>query len=228
LLCTSWAAGKTLVKNGTFYNRYSFYIAGDKKMKKKLLTFPIITFVLFACSSNAQTSFPINTLQSSLTSTVIETSANSTQSLLITPSPSMVDSTNQTSSSEIDPTWKTYINKQVGFIIQYPSNWQEEDLPDTNAGQMHHIALKGPEGGVELAWGIGFGGACPSEGYQPMTIANGSWPACHSQKEDGTDQWSLAAQDFGNTTVAGFVYTNDTTAESRTVVLQVVSSLSVP
>ena len=100
-------------------------------------------------------------------------------------------------------------------------------MPDEVAGTRHHIVLKGPEGAVELAWGSGFGGAC-SEGYQPMKVAKGSLSAGHSQREDGTDLWSLAAQDFGNTTFAGFVYTNDTAAESRAVVLQVVSTLSLP
>lgn len=141
--------------------------------------------------------------------------------------PTVAENSTQVSSSGIDSTWKTYANEQIGFRIQYPANWQEQDLPDENDGQRHHIALQGPEGGVELIWGTGLGGACP-EGYQPMTVANGSWSACHTQKENGTDLWNLASQPLGNTDFAGFVYTNDTTAESRAVVLQVVSTLSFP
>ena len=144
-----------------------------------------------------------------------------------TPSPRAIDSSNQAQSSGIEPTWEKYTNAQVGFSIQFPANWQEEDLPDENQGQRHHITLKGPEGGVELIWGTGLGGACP-EGYQPMAVAKGNWPVCHTQKEDGTDLWSLAAQPLGNTNFTGFVYTNDTTAKSREVVLQVVSTLSFP
>jgi len=145
----------------------------------------------------------------------------------VTPSHSEVESSDQTSTSGIEPTWKKYTNEQVGFSIQYPSSWQEEDLPDENQGQRHHIALKGPEGGVELIWGTGLGGACP-EGYQPIAIANGNWPACYAQKEDGTDLWSLAGQPLGDTSFTGFVYTNDTTSKSREVVLQVISTLSFP
>ena len=115
----------------------------------------------------------------------------------------------------------------MGFSIQYPSNWQHEDLPDENAGQMHRIALKGSEGGIELVWGIGLGGACP-QGYQPIAVAQGTWPACHNQREDGTDLWSLAPPPIGDTNFGGFVYTNDTTAESREVVLRVLSTLSFP
>jgi len=145
----------------------------------------------------------------------------------VNPSHDVAESSNQTSSSGIDPTWKKYTNEQVGFSIQYPSSWQVDVLPDENQGQMHHIILKGPEGEVELIWGTGLGGACP-EGYQPLAVAKGNWPACHSQKEDGTDLWSLAGQTLGNTNFAGFVYTNDTTSKSREVVLNVVSTLSFP
>ena len=141
--------------------------------------------------------------------------------------PEVAESSNQTSSSGIEPTWEKYTNEQVGFSIQYPSYWQEEELPDENQGQIHHIAFKGPEGGVEILWGTGLGGACP-EGYEQMAVAKGNWPACHTQKDDGTDLWSLAGQSVGETGFSGFVYTNDTTAKSREVVLQVISTFSVP
>ena len=136
-------------------------------------------------------------------------------------------SATQAPSSTVEASWKTYTNAEVGFSIQYPADWQAQDLPDENDGQMHHIALQGPEGAVELVWGAGLGGACP-EGYQPMAVAQGTWPACHSQREDGTDLWSLDGQPVGETLLTGFVYTNDTTAESREVVLQVISTLSLP
>ena len=139
----------------------------------------------------------------------------------------VTESPKQTSSSGIEPTWRKYTNEQVGFSIEYPSSWQEEDLPDENQGQMHHIVLKGPEGGVELIWGTGLGGACP-EGYQPIAVAQGTWPACHAQKADGTELWSLAGQPVGETSFSGLVYTNDTSAKSRDVVLQVISTLRLP
>jgi len=147
-----------------------------------------------------------------------------------TPSPSTTGSSTQIPSSGTEgteTTWKTYTNAEAGFSIQYPADWQEEDLPDENAGQMHRIALKGTEGGVELVWGVGLGGACP-EGYQPIAVAQGTLPACHTQKEDGTDLWSLAPPTIGDTNFGGFIYTNDTTAKSRAVVLQVISTLVLP
>ncbi|HSJ87269.1 MAG TPA: hypothetical protein VK909_08680 [Anaerolineales bacterium] len=142
-------------------------------------------------------------------------------------SPTPTVSATQAPASKVDASWKTYTNADVGFSIQYPSYWQEEDLPDEVAGTRHHIILKGPEGAVELLWGIGFGGACP-EGYQPIAVAQGTLSACHTQREDGTELWSLAGQPLENTTFTGEVYTTDATAESRAVVLQMVSTLSFP
>ena len=136
-------------------------------------------------------------------------------------------SATQAPAAEVEASWQTYRNAEVGFSIQYPADWQEQDLPDENEGQRHHIALQGPEGGIELIWGVGLGGACP-EGYQPIAVAQGTWPACHSQREDGIELWSLAPPPIGDTNFAGFVYTNDTTAKSREVVLQVLSTLSFP
>lgn len=145
------------------------------------------------------------------------------------PSPSATPgvSATQAPSSEVDAAWNTYTNAEAGFSIQYPADWQQQDLPDENDGQRHHIALQGPEGGIELIWGVGLGGACP-EGYQPLAVAQGTWPACRTQREDGTEMWSLAPPPVGDTSFGGFVYTNDTTAESRDVVLQVLSTLSFP
>ncbi len=169
-------------------------------MRKRSM-FLILVLVLASCSSFAQNTQP--------------------------PSPTLTVSATQTPSSEVDGAWKTYTNAEVGFSIQFPANWQEQDLPDENDGQMHGIALQGAEGGVELKWGTGFGGACP-EGYQPIAVAKGTLPACHTQREDGTELWSLAGTKTGNTTFVGDLYTNDATPESRAVVLQVISTLSFP
>lgn len=140
--------------------------------------------------------------------------------------PGTTESAAQVPSSGIDPTWKTYTNEEVGFSIQYPANWQEGTIPHDNPN-MHNIDLKGPEGEVELEWGTGFGGACP-QGYGQIAVAKGTLPACYSQKEDGTEMWSLTGQPLANTSFSGFVQTNDTTAESRAVVLKMISTLSFP
>jgi hypothetical protein len=119
--------------------------------------------------------------------------AGNTQS----PSPAPGVSTTQAPASEVEAAWKTYTNAEVGFSIQYPADWQQQDLPDENEGQMHRIALQGSEGGMELIWGVGLGGAYPA-GYQPMAVAQGTLSACHTQREDGTELWSLAGQPVGD------------------------------
>jgi hypothetical protein len=220
-------------------------------MKKILYLLPLL-FMLLACGAQpaptqdvsnmvnatltaiAQNNPQVVALQPTVTSISIQIQPIATQvvppaqslSPSVTPSPSAVHSSNQAPSSSIDPTWKKYTNAQVGFSIQYPSYWQEKTLPDENPGR-HNIDLKGTEGEVELIWGTGLGGACP-EGYQPLAVAKGNLPACHTQRADGTDLWSLATQSLGNTGLAGFVSTNDTTTKSREVVLQVVSTLIFP
>lgn len=175
-------------------------------MRKQYL-FMIFTILLASCNSLAANTQP--------------------PSPSAAPSPATAESSTQAPSPVTETTWQTYTNPQVGFSIQYPSNWQEQDLPDEVAGTRHHILLNGPEGAVELKWGTGFGGACPA-GYQPIPVAKGTLPACHSQREDGTELWSLAGTKIGDTTFVGDLYTNDTTPKSRAVVLQVVSTLSFP
>ena len=184
-------------KLGGFVQRH--LLRGIQVRKRSMFLFFVM--VLASCSPFAQ-----NPQSSSSTETV-----SATQAL----------------ANEVEASWNTYTNAEVGFSIQYPADWQEQDLPDENEGQRHHIALQGPEGGIELVWGAGLGGACP-QGYQPMTVAQGTWPACHTQREDGTDLWSLFPPPIGDTNFPGFVYTNDTTTESREVVLQVLSTLSFP
>jgi hypothetical protein len=173
---------------------------------KKQLIFIIFAIVLASCNSVA-----VNT---------------QSVSPAATSAPGTPESATQAPSSGIDPTWKTYTNEEVGFSIQYPANWQEGTIPHDNP-DMHNIDLKGPEGEVELEWGTGFGGACP-DGYQPIAVAKGTLPACHFQREDGTETWSLTGKPFANTSFSGFAQTNDTTAESREVILKMISTLSFP
>jgi hypothetical protein len=144
----------------------------------------------------------------------------------LTALPGPTDGSQQTPATNAGADWNKYV-APAGFSIQYPPSWQEQDLPDENSGQMHHIQVTGPEGGVEVIWGTGLGGACP-QGYEPLTVAQGTWQACHSQKDDGTEVWSLAGQNEGGKDFAGFVYTSDTTPESKALVLKVLSTLSFP
>jgi hypothetical protein len=143
------------------------------------------------------------------------------------PSSEAAISASQAAPSSAQSTWHQYTNPQLAFSLQYPSDWHVADLPDQNNGALHQVEIAGPEGGLVLQWGTGMGGACP-QGYQPVAVAQGTWPACHSQKSDGTDLWSLSGRTIGDAALAGFAYTSDTTPSSRDLVLQVISTLSLP
>lgn len=141
------------------------------------------------------------------------------------PSPAALQGEGPTQSPE--SAWQAYTNAEAGFGIRYPSTWQMEALPDDNAGQLHRVLFRGPEGGLQLEWGTGVGGACP-EGYQPLKVAQGDLPACHIQNADGTEQWSLAGRQLGQISFTATAYTSNTDASSRDLVLQILSTLSFP
>jgi hypothetical protein len=123
--------------------------------------------------------------------------------------------------------WQVYTNSEADFSIRYPSTWLMEALPDENAGQLHRVSISGPEGGLQLEWGIGLGGACPEE-YRPVKVAQGDLPACHSQNADGTEVWRLAGKQLGQISFTATAYTSNTDANSRDLVLQILSTLSFP
>jgi hypothetical protein len=103
--------------------------------------------------------------------------------------------------------WQAFTNREAGFSIQVPPNWSQQTLPDQNDGYIHGEGFTGPEGGVEVYWGVGFGGACP-EGTEPVQLAQGEVPACHTTKSDGTDVWEQIdyVVDGGNTFCPGYTY----------------------
>jgi hypothetical protein len=125
------------------------------------------------------------------------------------------------------PDWQTYANPEAGFSIRYPSTWKSEALPDQNSGALHGISLKGTEGGVELYWGVGFGGACP-EGFQSIKVAQGELPACYGKNADGTEHWENISKNLSNISFSARAYTTDTASSSHELVLQVISTLSFP
>jgi hypothetical protein len=125
------------------------------------------------------------------------------------------------------PDWQTYKNSEAGFSIQYPSTWKMEALPDQNSGALHGVSLKGAEGGVELYWGVGFGGACP-EGFQSIKVAQGELPVCYAKNADGTERWDNITKELSNTGFSARAYTTDTASSSHDLLLKVISTLSFP
>ena len=122
--------------------------------------------------------------------------------------------------------WQTYTNAEVGFSIKMPPTWGQQTLPDQNGGAIHGQAFTGPEGGVEVYWGVGFGGACPS-GTEPVQLAQGELPACHTTNSDGTETWSRIGYEVGGgNSFSVRAYTSDAEPSSHDLVLQVLATLA--
>ena len=84
----------------------------------------------------------------------------------------------------------------------------------------------GPQGGVDVYWGTGFGGACPS-GTVPVQMAGEELQACYTAKDDGTEVWSqIGYQVSGGNSFSVRAYTSNAEAASHDLVLQVLATLT--
>lgn len=121
--------------------------------------------------------------------------------------------------------WQPYANPQAGYTLKAPATWRQQTLPDQNNGAIHGESYSGTEGGVEIYWGVGFGGACP-QGTEPVKLAAEEVPACHTTKDDGTEEWNQIdyVVDGGNTFSAR-AYTSNSQTSSHDLVLQALSTL---
>ncbi|MCL4863054.1 MAG: hypothetical protein KJZ93_26830 [Caldilineaceae bacterium] len=120
--------------------------------------------------------------------------------------------------------WQTYENPEAGFAIDYPAGWEMETLPAENEGQHLGVALTGEKGGVELRWGVGFGGACPG-GYGTVAVADGELPVCHLQNADGAESWEQISKELGEIGFSARAYTSSPAPASRELILHILSTL---
>jgi hypothetical protein len=125
------------------------------------------------------------------------------------------------------PEWQTYTNADAGFSIRYPPTWKAEALPDVNNGALHALSITGPEGGAELHWGVGLGGACP-DGWQTIKVAQGELQTCYLKNDDGTERWDNINKELPTAGFSAMAYTSDTSASSHDLVLKIISTLSFP
>ena len=122
--------------------------------------------------------------------------------------------------------WQTYTDAEAGYSIQTPQNWESAARPDQNDGAIHGRSFIGPEGGVEVYWGTGFGGACP-EGTEPVQLAQGEAQACHATQADGTEVWSqIGYQVEGGNAFSVRAYTTNAEPASHDLILQVLATLT--
>ena len=128
--------------------------------------------------------------------------------------------------SSVPDNWQTYLNP-LGFSIRYPGNWKQQTVPEQSGETIHTVTLLGPEGNVDLHWGVGFGGACP-QGYTTVKVAQGELPTCYSKNADGTEIWNQINKELtpGTTGFSGFAGTSNTEQASHDLILQILSTLS--
>ena len=120
--------------------------------------------------------------------------------------------------------WQTYSNP-LGFSIRYPATWSEEEVAQQAGETFQTVSLKGAEGGVNLRWGVGFGGACP-QGYTTVKVAEGELSACYTKNADGTELWAQIGKQLETTSFSADARTNNADPASHDLVLQVLSTLS--
>ena len=89
------------------------------------------------------------------------------------------------------------------------------------------VSLKETEGGVDLHWGVGFGGACP-QGYTKVKVADGELSTCYTKNADGTELWTQINKELAATSFSAEARTNNAEQASHDLVLQVLSTLSFP
>ena len=120
--------------------------------------------------------------------------------------------------------WQTYTNP-LGFSIRYPANWSQRELPQQTGETIHTVALQGPEGEIDLHWGIGFGGACP-QGYTTVKVAQGELPACYTKRANGTAIWAQIGKQLATTSFSADAHTSNAEPTSHDLVLEILSTLS--
>ena len=122
--------------------------------------------------------------------------------------------------------WQWFVDQAVGYAIEVPPNWTQQTLPDQNDGNIHGESYTGTEGGVEVYWGIGFGGACPT-GTDPVMLATGEAQSCHIKKNDGTQEWNQIGYEVeGGNFFSVRAYTSNPQPSSQDLVLHVLSTLT--
>lgn len=122
--------------------------------------------------------------------------------------------------------WRTYTDTEVGYSIATPPDWAQQSLPDQADGAIHGMGFSGTQGGVDVYWGTGFGGACPS-GTVPVQANGQELQACYTANADGTATWSqIGYQVSGGNSFSVTARTSNAEPASQDLVLQVLATLT--
>lgn len=120
--------------------------------------------------------------------------------------------------------WQTFKGAGGKFSIDYPPAWKVTKMPGTE--DFTSMRLEGKEGYVDLMWGTGFGGWCPSEGNEKLQVKNEELPVCHEFMEDGTEHWRDISKVLDKETGfsgRGVAYTP--VSKNRETILKILSTL---
>ncbi len=147
----------------------------------------------------------------------------------VTARPTAAQATAEAATGNVTPVpgtdWQTYTDAEVGYSITTPPDWSQQPLPDQADGAIHGMGFSGPQGGVDVYWGTGFGGACPS-GTVPVQMAGEELPACYTAKDDGTEVWSQIGYQVSGSSFSVRAYTSNAEPSSHDLVLQVLATLT--
>jgi putative hemolysin len=148
----------------------------------------------------------------------------------VTARPTATEAATEAATADITPAqgadWQTYTDAGVGYSITTPPDWNQQPLPDQADGAIHGMGFSGPQGGVDVYWGTGFGGACPS-GTVPVQVNGEELPACYTANDDGTEVWSqIGYQVSGGSSFSVRAYTSNAEPASHDLVLQVLATLT--
>lgn len=136
--------------------------------------------------------------------------------------------TTQTNSTQTATTsaetadWKTYTNTEAKVSFQYPLDWTVKGGETPKNADYKIILLEGKEGKISIDYGTGFGGACPA-GYEDFNIGNAQTQACHTIKDNGSEEWSLGFIK-NNINYGGFVTVNSPYKDNRDLVLNLLTT----
>lgn len=119
--------------------------------------------------------------------------------------------------------WQVFSGADGKFSINYPPTWEVTKMPESE--DFIGMKLEGKEGYVDLMWGGGLGGACPS-GYEKLQVKNREIPVCHEFMEDETEHWRDISRDLDKETGfsgRGVAYTP--VSKNRETILKILSTL---
>ena len=117
--------------------------------------------------------------------------------------------------------WQTYVNP-AGFSIRYPPDWNQ--TVTSSDPPMYGVALDGLQGGMELQWGEGFGGACNAP--TALRTAQGQLSTCYWVGDDGTRHWEQIYKMLPTAAFGARAYTKDAAPASADLVLAVFATLT--